>query len=191
MVASEAVVSKYTEAFETVDYSQIGAPGSGFSGLNLTWGRRTRQESAPPRPPKRWEAEFLDQDVSRFFYRWGGGFSAVLTRLRGRYDGDLDQFLIHLVFMLAELAGVTAANEAKAKGAASVVVRRRGLNTLSLADITAIPRESVRRKLAALAERGLVAREEDGLYYLGPASDLDRFFYDLAPLFWDKARPAA
>lgn len=188
------------EAFTVLDYAHPADDEPGFTGLNLTYfdangaeHQYTSQAAAPPRraPPKDWEADFLGQDVARFFYRWGGTFSSVLARLRGRYDGDLDQFLIHLVFMLTELACVNAAAEAKAKGAQTVIVRRRGLNVLSLADITRIPRESVRRKLAALLERGLVERGEDGLYRLGPASDLDRFFYELAPLFWDKAGPAA
>lgn len=144
---------------------------------------------APPAPTDRWVTDFLGQDVSRFFYRWGGSFSAVLVRMRGRYDGDLDQFLIHLVFMLTDLASANAVAEARAKGAGTVIQRRRGLNVLSLADITRIPRESVRRKLATLVDRSLVVREPDGLYYPGPASDIDGFFYALSPLFWDGVRP--
>lgn len=145
--------------------------------------------TAPPAPTDRWVTDYLGQDVSRFFYRWGGSFSAVLVRLRGRYDGDLDQFLIHLVFMLTDLASANAVAEARAKGAVTVIRRRRGLNVLSLADITRIPRESVRRKLATLADRSLVVREPDGLYYPGPASDIDGFFYALSPLFWEGVRP--
>ncbi|ATQ44378.1 hypothetical protein [Caulobacter mirabilis] len=133
--------------------------------------------------------DYLGRDVSRFFYRWGGSLSSVLVKLRGRYDGDLDQFLLHLVFMLTELASANYAAEAKAKGAQTVIVRRRGLNVLSLADITRIPRETVRRKLASMVERELVVREEDGLYYSGPSSDIDQFFYALSPLFWEGVKP--
>lgn len=145
--------------------------------------------TAPPPPTDRWVTDYLGQDVSRFFYKWGGSFSAVLVRLRGRYEGDLDQFLIHLVFMLTDLASANAVVEARARGAVTVIRRRRGLNVLSLADITRIPRESVRRKLAAMVDRNLVVREPDGLYYPGPASDIDGFFYTLSPLFWDGVRP--
>lgn len=139
--------------------------------------------------PRSWEQDYLSRDVMRFFYRWGGSLSAVLVRLRRRYQGDLDLFLLHLVFMLTELAEANAAAEALAKGAPRVIRRRRGLNMLSLADISRVPKETVRRKLALMVELDLIRREDDGLYYLGPASDLDQFFYDLAPLFWDGVRP--
>ena len=66
--------------------------------------------------------------------------------------------------------------------------RRRGLNALSLADITQIPRETTRRKLLALVERGYLVREPDGLFTLGEAYDVDQFFTDLKPLFWDAVR---
>jgi len=136
-----------------------------------------------------WLEDYLGRDVSRFFYRWGGSLSQVLGRLRGRYEGDLDQFALHLVILLTELAQVNAAAEARAKGAERVIVRRKGLNSQSLSDISRIPRETVRRKMAALAERGLVTRQEDGLWYAGPASDVDQFFFALSPLFWDGVRP--
>lgn len=149
-----------------------------------------RIETAGVRAPGAWPHEYLAQDAFRFFYRWGGHLSSVLIKLRGAFDGDLDQFLIYLVFMLAELARVRAMEEAVAKGAERVISKPRGLNALSIADITRIPRESVRRKLVALTASGRILRGEDGLYYPGPAADLDRFFYDLSPLFWDGVKPA-
>lgn len=187
-----------TDRISPIDYTGYSEKYTGFGQVNLTSFSgvapergRTSVESrpAPPPPTDRWVADFLGQDVSRFFYKWGGSLSAVLVRLRGRYDGDLDQFLIHLVFMLTDLASANAVAEARAKGATTVIRRRRGLNILSLADITRIPRESVRRKLAVMVDQGLVSREEDGLYYPGPESDIDRFFHALSPLFWDGSRP--
>lgn len=196
MPLTASVIRKQEQGYVTLEYGLMATPITGFTGFNLGYisgsgvVNRPAVETKTQGAPRDWEADFLGQDVSRFFYKWGGTFSSVMVRLRSRYDGDLDQFLIHLIFMLTELAAVNTANEAKAKGAERVILRRRGLNALSLSDITRIPRESVRRKLGALLDRDLLEREEDGLYYLGPASDLDRFFYDLSPLFWDKARPA-
>ncbi|HYD44141.1 MAG TPA: hypothetical protein VEA79_02620 [Phenylobacterium sp.] len=141
---------------------------------------------AGPRP---WEAAYLGQDVSRFFYRWGCALAAVLTRLRGRYDGDLDRFVLHLALMLTDLAATQALEMARAAGAEPVGRRVKGLNILSLAEITGVPRESVRRKLALMADEGLVTRDEAGLWRLGPTSDMDRFFYALSPLFWQGVRP--
>jgi hypothetical protein len=130
------------------------------------------------------EAGYLEQDAMRFLYRWGGHLSATLVRIRSRFDGDLDQYLLYLVFILAELS------EAMPRGPRPPPTfrRRRGLNALSLADITQIPRETTRRKLLALVERGYLVREDDGLFVLGEAYDVDQFFGDLKPLFWDAVR---
>lgn len=187
------------ECVSSIDYTRNPEHNTKYGNINITefvgvapnsGSGNVESRPAPPPSTDQWVTDYLGQDVSRFFYKWGGSFSAVLVRLRGRYDGDLDQFLIHLVFMLTELASANAVAEARAKGATTVIRRRRGLNILSLADITRIPRESVRRKLATMVEQGLVVREPDGLFYPGPGSDIDRFFYALSPLFWDGARPA-
>ena len=129
-------------------------------------------------------AGYLEQDAMRFFYRWGGHLSATLIRVRSRFDGDLDQYLLYLVFLLAEIS------ESLPRGPRppQTFRRRRGLNALSLSDITQIPRETARRKLLALVDRGLLNREEDGLFTLGEGYDVDQFFTDLKPLFWDAVR---
>lgn len=140
---------------------------------------------APAAPAREPAAGYLDQDVWKFFYKWGGLLSSTLVRIRSRFDGDLDQYLIYLIFLLAELSQVVAAGEAAARGASPAAPRRRGMNALSLADITRIPRETTRRKLKALSEAGYLIRGADGLYYLGDRYGVDAFFYDLSPLFWD------
>ena len=181
-----------------IDYTRASQGNSKFSGINLNRfcaaspNTRTVQATERPVPPAsadRWVDDYLGRDVARFFYKWGGSLSSVLIRLRARHDGDLDQFLLHLLFVLTDLASANLAAEAKAKGARTVVVRRRGLNILSLSEITRIPRETVRRKLVVLLERGLVERGEDGLFYCGPDTDIDQFFYALSPLFWDGVKP--
>jgi hypothetical protein len=131
---------------------------------------------------------YLDQDVTRFFYRWGGLLSSTLIRIRGRFQGDLDQYLIYLVFLLTELDQLVAAREAEARGLHPRPISRRGLNALSIADITRIPRETARRKLHALNASGYLVRDGEGLFYLGDRYGLDQFFHDLRPLFWDGVR---
>jgi len=138
---------------------------------------------APVTPHEEPAPGYLDQDVSRFFYRWGGHLSATLVRIRSRFDGDLDQYLLYLIFLLSELSQSIAAG-----GQDRTFIRRRGLNALSLSDITQIPRETARRKLLALAERGYLVRDEDGLFMLGDLYGLDEFFADLKPLFWDAVK---
>ncbi len=132
---------------------------------------------------------FLDQEASRFFYRWGGELSSILIRIRARFDGDLDQYLLYLIFLLAELSQVVLRADIAARGGRQPAWTHRGMNALSLADITRIPRETARRKLQSLVADGYLVRDSDGLYYLGDRYGLDAFFSDLRPLFWDSLLP--
>ena len=136
-------------------------------------------------------SEFLDQDASRFFYRWGGELSSILIRLRARFDGDLDQYLLYSIFLLGELSQVVVGADARARGEAPREKERKGMNALSLSDITLIPRETARRKLQQLVADGYLRREGEGLYFLADRYGLDAFFWDLKPLFWDSLVPPA
>ena len=136
-------------------------------------------------------SEFLDQDASRFFYRWGGELSSILIRVRARFDGDLDQYLLYSIFLLGELAQQVAASETEARGEPARPRERKGMNALSLSDITLIPRETARRKLQQLVTDGYLRREGEGLYFLADRYGVDAFFWDLKPLFWDRLAPPA
>lgn len=107
----------------------------------------------------------------RRLYKWGGRLSGALIDLRWRFAGDLDQYLIYLIIMLPGLARQSAPRP----GATAAL----GLNAGSIADITGIPRETVRRKLRAMSGRGHVRRGDDGLFYPGPAANLDGFVVEL------------
>jgi hypothetical protein len=135
--------------------------------------------------------EFLDQDVSRFFYRWGGELSSILIRVRARFDGDLDQYLLYSIFLLGELAQQVATAETDARGDPPRPREPKGMNALSLSDITLIPRETARRKLQQLVADGYLRREGEGLYFLADRYGLDAFFWDLKPLFWERLVPPA
>jgi hypothetical protein len=129
---------------------------------------------------------FLAQDVARFFYRWGGLLSQTLIGVRARFQGDLDQYLIYLIFLLDDLAREVASRDDLRRGQR---LEPRGLNALSIAEITDIPRETARRKLQMLVAGGYIERGYDGLYYLGERYGLDEFFFDLSPLFLDGLKP--
>jgi hypothetical protein len=71
---------------------------------------------------------------------------------RTAFNNDLDQMLVYIVLMLDDLqAGDGSA-------------RSRGVNAMSLSQITRIPRESVRRKLSKLQAANIVERGDDGLW---------------------------
>lgn len=114
--------------------------------------------------------------AARFLYRWAGQFSAALVRIRSRFNGDLDQYLLYLVFVLQEISSTGNGSG-----------RTRGLNALSLSEITQIPRETARRKLLSLAQAGYLRRDAEGLYYLGDAYSVDEVLTELKPL-WDIVR---
>lgn len=71
---------------------------------------------------------------------------------RTEFNNDPDQMLVYIVLMLDDLqAGAGAA-------------RSRGVNAMSISQITRIPRESVRRKLSKLQAAKIVERGDDGLW---------------------------
>lgn len=106
---------------------------------------------------------------SQAAYRWSVCFSAALIRFRQHFSGDLDQFLIYLIVAMGDL-------EHRAAGTAM-----KGINGLSISDITRIPRETTRRKLQDLAATGHIRAGEDGLWYLNDSGsdfsgEFERFF---------------
>jgi hypothetical protein len=89
-------------------------------------------------------------------------FTALLVTCRRCLDGDLDQMLI--LSAMGERA-LTAQRTTGLSYRAFLDGDRRGptkaINVQSIADSTGIPRETVRRKVAALIERGWVTRNAD------------------------------
>ncbi|KUF10807.1 helix-turn-helix domain-containing protein [Pseudoponticoccus marisrubri] len=92
------------------------------------------------------------------------GFTHLLVQLRARFDGDLDLVLVLAVIasrtqsaqwapQLAELDRLTHGEEDDTP---------LPINIQSVADYSGIPRETVRRKVALLQEKGWVARRPGG-----------------------------
>jgi hypothetical protein len=100
-------------------------------------------------------------------YKWCQKWTEVLARLRQDFNGDLDQYLMFLVFKQDEMATNLSA---LGSGTAAPAGRElRGMNAMSVAEICGIPRETARRKLKRLVERKIIGIGPDGLYYLAPA----------------------
>ena len=116
------------------------------------------------------------------FYRWSNRLSAKLIDLRQGFGGDLDQFLLQLVFVQAEMSRALD-RSGRLSRATMQNLRAPGLNALSVAEITSISRETTRRKLGVLAEGGFLHRGPDGLHYLSERYGRDRFLSDFLPLY--------
>lgn len=95
-------------------------------------------------------------------------FSELLITLRAELGNDLDLVLIMAVIAERHY-GSKAANPAPTEANPTP-----GINTLSVAMYAEIPRETVRRKVAKLIEKGWVKCDEHGILSPTPqaASDL-------------------
>lgn len=122
--------------------------------------------------------EFIKSNFQTVWPVHLAGFTRLLLHLRHRFDGDLDLALILAVIgsrthnerwtpELEELARMTSAE------AGDII--QHPINIQSVADFSGIPRETVRRKVATLREKGWVAREADGRLTVtrNAASDLE------------------
>jgi hypothetical protein len=98
---------------------------------------------------------------ARHAYRWTASLADILTDLRRRFEGDLDLYLLFMVFVQAEM-------ERAVKGRRGPSV---GLNALSVAAACGIPRETARGKLHRLTEAGWLRSGPDGLHYLSGRAD--------------------
>jgi hypothetical protein len=93
------------------------------------------------------------------------GFTRFILQLRKAFDGDLDMMVVLAVIgdrtrpenWARELVDYAALTR---DGAGEQ--RQEPLNVQSIADFTGIPRETVRRKVAALETRGWIRKDEKG-----------------------------
>lgn len=107
------------------------------------------------------DGDAYDRGDVKMLYKISKTLSASLIDLRKMFFGDLDLLLIYLVFAMGDLSRRADGGEP------------RGINALSVADITLIPRETTRRKLRELAAGDFLHCGCDGLWYLGEAAKLD------------------
>ena len=84
----------------------------------------------------------------------------VLRQVRTTHHGDLEEYLILYALILAD----TYEKQAGSLAESETTAHRGGVNLLSVAEMTGIPRETVRRKIVKLIAAGSVARD-DGLYH--------------------------
>ena len=103
--------------------------------------------------------EWVMERLDRLWPAHTAGIARLLIGLRAQFDGDLDAALI--------LAVVSLGAEGEGRrdmlfGDPARPARLRPTNTRSLSIATGIPRETLRRKLDRLQERGWVERSPSG-----------------------------
>ena len=111
------------------------------------------------------EAEFIRRNFGTIWPEHLKAFTNLLVRLRERFDGDLDQMLV-----LAVIGDRTRPESWQPEVLTYRQLTRDDgqphfqvpINIQSVADYSGIPRETVRRKVAALQEKGWVERTEEG-----------------------------
>lgn len=129
-------------------------------------------------------------------------FARLLTTLRREFDGDLDLLLILTVIGERRFQQRLEPGALTYENLGAAPSRRDGggtVNTHSLAAYTAMPRETVRRKVAALIARGWIDRDARGDLHPTPraaeelagATDATLAYIRQIVEVWDAARPEA
>jgi hypothetical protein len=107
-----------------------------------------------------------EQEIkARYRQIWPAHVSALtwfLIECRRDFGGDLDAMLVLMVVGGAGLPASRPDLEAASES------RPYAINLQSISDYTAIPRETVRRKLAELARRGWIERNDSGAWIATP-----------------------
>jgi DNA-binding transcriptional ArsR family regulator len=116
--------------------------------------------------------EWIENRLDILYPTHAEAFLRLLTVLRTLFDGDLDAMLV-LAATSVSLRG-EGWREALFEGQA-LHGQGNPTNTQSIAHITQVPRETVRRKLIWLQEKGWVRRDEQGNWLPSrqAASDLE------------------
>jgi len=114
------------------------------------------------------------------FYRQMSGFCTTLIDLRDEFEGDMDRFLVYLIVMLDDVSRVASGSSVKGSG----------VSALSIAEITRIPRETVRRKVGLLVASGMLRREGYAHYHLTENADSPRLIERFAKLAMGRMAPA-
>lgn len=102
----------------------------------------------------------------------------LCSRSRAACGGDIDKFLILLVVAMRTTSHPDFARRSQEELLSGEIPVFPGLgtNVRSVADSLAMPKETVRRKVAELVETGWLAREDKELYFTAQA------YADLVPV---------
>lgn len=125
----------------------------------------------PRRPEKRANqlCEGFRGDYRNYQYRFVEFFTEHLTDVSRAFAGDLQQAMVLAILGQVRLR---ALRKAVARGEAlSPRMQGDGTTASRIADVTGIPRETVRRKLHTLSGKGWIARDDQGLWRIVADAD--------------------
>jgi hypothetical protein len=101
-------------------------------------------------------------DYAEYQYRFVEFFTEHLAEVSRAFGGDLQQAMVLAIVGQVRLSAV---RKAVARGEAlTPVLQSDGTTASRIADVTGIPRETVRRKLKALRNRGWISQGDDRLW---------------------------
>lgn len=115
----------------------------------------------------RFDEDYVKLNFGRIWPQHVGTLTWFLIECRRHFDGDLDLFLVLAVIGDRTFAANNAPKDMTYEKFASgdgrwVEVEK--INQQSIADFSGIPRETVRRKIAQLIDKGWIERKPDGSY---------------------------
>lgn len=113
--------------------------------------------------PARITEEWIEERLDAIYPAHTIAFVHFIKALRQNFDGDLDSMLIIALVSLGARGGEWRRTLLEEGDYERTIVPT---NTLSIANATGIPRESVRRKLNAMRARGWLDRDPKGNWTL-------------------------
>lgn len=110
-------------------------------------------------------SSILRAEYRTYQYRFVEFFVEHLSDISRSFHGDLQEMVLIAVVGQMHMQALRTAQEA-GLDPASVPDERKSIGASRLADITGIPRETVRRKMAQLEGKGWIERNADGSWKL-------------------------
>ena len=117
------------------------------------------------------DVAFICANFGRLWPTHLAGFTRLLLQLREAFDGDLDLLLVLAVIAdrtRPEVWSPALRNHGRLTRRRAGEVAQTPINIQSIADFSGMPRETVRRKVLVLQEKGWVERDTKGLLGISP-----------------------
>ena len=123
----------------------------------------------------------FEADYMAYQYRWVEFFIEHLADLSRAFRGDLQAMMVLALVGQVQLRAVRAAVKAGTDPAA-IPAERLSIGASRIADVTGIPRETVRRRLTALERKGWLVRSGEADWRLAIADGKAAARADLATI---------